>query len=372
MGRHLRSLLLRIYRRLLAAYDIVVDAVLDVGSPVGNAEDPLGIGFVLREQQRHIAFTVQVALAQFGIDCLDHTLPGGIVGLGETRPIGSGMPGPLVPEPERRQDVQLGRFRAAVVDGNLDQDVLGGLFGILHEHVEVAILVEHAGINQFIFQLVPSPATAGLDKVSVRKCRLWILVEILHVRVGRSAVEVEVVLLDILSVIALAVGQPEQALLQDRVLSIPEGERKAEPLLVIRNAGQPVLAPAVGAGAGLIVSKVVPGVAAFAVILAHGSPLPFAEVGSPLLPRSLLLPSLLQAELFCSHDAPPNGSKRQSEHVFVVSRHWLKIRLVSRVERLAMVPRVFNGRKTPEAAFGIPHNPLLARPVHKQGHQLFA
>src|SRR4051812_24565691 len=46
--------------------------------------------------------------------------------------------------------------------------------------------------------------------------------EILHVQVGRRAVEVEVVLPDILAIVPLAVGEPEQALFQDRVPLVPQ------------------------------------------------------------------------------------------------------------------------------------------------------
>ena len=124
---------------------------------------------------------------------------------------------------------------------------------------------------------------------------------------GRSAVEVEVVFLDILPVIALAIGQPEQPFFQDRIVAVPQGQCETEPLLVVRDAGQPVFSPTIGAGAGLVVGEVVPGVAIFAVILAHRSPLAFAEVGSPLLPRSLLLPGFVKPNLFCGHDAPDVG-----------------------------------------------------------------
>ena len=196
------------------------------------------------------------------------------------------MPRPLVAEPQRRQHVQLGRFRAAVVDGDLDQDVLGRLLGILDEHVEVAVLVEHARIEQLVLELVPAPAAAGLDQIGVGIGRLRILVEVLHVRVGRRAVEVEVVLLDVLAVIALAVGQPEQAFLEDRVLAVPQRQREAEPLLVVGDAGQAVFAPAVGPGAGLVVGEVIPGVAALAVVLADGAPLPLAEVRAPTSSRT--------------------------------------------------------------------------------------
>jgi hypothetical protein len=46
--------------------------------------------------------------------------------------------------------------------------------------------------------------------------------------------------------IALGVGQAEQALLEDGIAAVPEGEGEAEPLLAVGDAGQPVLAPAVG------------------------------------------------------------------------------------------------------------------------------
>ena len=45
---------------------------------------------------------------------------------------------------------------------------------------------------------------------------------------GRSTVEIEVVLLDVFAVVALAIGQAEQSLLQNRVVAIPEGKSEAE------------------------------------------------------------------------------------------------------------------------------------------------
>ena len=74
MGRDFRSLHLGIYRRGLATDEIVVDAVLDIGGPVRNAKDPLGVGFVLREQQGNLAFAVEKSLAQLGIDGRDDAL----------------------------------------------------------------------------------------------------------------------------------------------------------------------------------------------------------------------------------------------------------------------------------------------------------
>ena len=55
-------------------------------------------------------------------------------------------------------------------------------------------------------------------------------------------------------------------------------------LLFVAEAGDAVLAPAVGAAAGVVVGEVLPGVAAGGVVLADGAPLAVAEVGAPAAP----------------------------------------------------------------------------------------
>ena len=49
----------------------------------------------------------------------------------------------------------------------------------------------------------------------------------------RCRVEVEVIFLYVLAVIPLTVGQPEQPLFEDGILSIPQGQREAEQLTVV-------------------------------------------------------------------------------------------------------------------------------------------
>jgi hypothetical protein len=102
--------------------------------------------------------------------------------------------------------------------------------------------------------------------------------------VAGDAVEVEVVFLDVLAVIALVVGQAEEALLEDRVAAVPEGQSEAEVLEAVAEAGQAVLVPAVGAAAGVVVREGGPGVAVGAVVLADGAPGAFGDVGSPVSP----------------------------------------------------------------------------------------
>jgi len=65
--------------------------------------------------------------------------------------------------------------------------------------------------------------------------------------VGRRRVDVEVVLIDVLAVVPLAVGEAERALLEDGVPLVPEGEGEAETLLVVGDPAEAVLAPLVGA-----------------------------------------------------------------------------------------------------------------------------
>ena len=46
----------------------------------------------------------------------------------------------------------------------------------------------------------------------------------------------------------------------------------------------------------------------------------------------------------------------------------LQLRLWRRGERLALPPRVVDGRQEPAVALRIPHDPLLVRPLDKEGH----
>src|SRR5262249_39979600 len=63
-----------------------------------------------------------------------------------------------------------------------------------------------------------------------------------------------------------------------------ERERERDAAVVIADSEQPVLAPAVGAAARVVVREVVPAVAVAGVVLAHGRPLAFGEIRAPALP----------------------------------------------------------------------------------------
>ncbi|MNK95740.1 hypothetical protein D3C87_1159890 [compost metagenome] len=175
-------------------------------------------------------------------------------------------------------------MRAAIEYADLHQHVVGGRLGVFHENVEIPLVVENARVQQFVFGLIPATGAIGLDKIGVRVGSLGVLVQILHVRVRGSRVEVEVVFLHVLAMVAFAVGQAEGALFQNRIAPVPQRQRKAQQLVVIADATQAVLAPAVSARPRLIMGEVIPGVAVVAVVFPDRPPLPLAQVRPPFFP----------------------------------------------------------------------------------------
>ena len=171
-----------------------------------------------------------------------------------------------------------------LVAADPDQEVVRCDLGVLDLDVEVAIVGENAGVDQLVLRLLPAASPVLRDEIGIGKRPLRIFVESPQVGVGGRGVEVPVVLLDVLAVVALAAGQAEQPLLQNRVGAVPEGQGEAEPLLLVGDAQKAVFAPAVGAGASLIMREVIPGGAEFRVVLADGAPLPLREVGPPAPP----------------------------------------------------------------------------------------
>src|SRR5215813_7654195 len=135
----------------------------------------------------------------------------------------------------------------------------------------------------------------------IRIFDLRILIKASHVRMRGRGVEVVVVFLDVLAVISFVAGQAEQALLENRIAPVPQRQRKAQPLVIIGDAAQPVLAPAIGARPRMIVRKILPGFAGRTVVLADGAPLALAEVRSPSAPVAAPRPSFDNPIPFSGH-----------------------------------------------------------------------
>src|SRR5215469_15228305 len=190
------------------------------------------------------------------------------------------------------------RMRPAVCDGDANQDIFAGRFRVFGENVEVSAMVENAGLFEFEFWLGTGADPVLNDQAFVWKGRLRVLVQMLHVRVGRRAVEVVITFLDVLTMVSLGTRQTEKALFQNGVGAVPERDCEADLLVTVADPGDSILVPAVGAGARVIVREEIPGAAAGAIVLAYGSPCPLAEVGAPPFPVSLLLSRLGKSGMF--------------------------------------------------------------------------
>ena len=142
-----------------------------------------------------------------------------------------------------------------LVTADPDQDVVGAGLGVLDDDVEEPVVAEDAGVDQLELGVVSRPPGVLGDELLVRERPLRIPVEGLEVGVARRRIEVVVELLDVLAVVAFGSGQPEQALLEDRVGAVPQGEGEAQPAAVIADPEQPVLPPAIGAGTRVIVRE---------------------------------------------------------------------------------------------------------------------
>src|SRR5262249_49437663 len=57
--------------------------------------------------------------------------------------------------------------------------------------------------------------------------------------------------------------------------------------MLVAKAGEPILAPAISAAAGVVVREILPGRAAGAVILTHRAPLTVTDIGPPKPPRRI-------------------------------------------------------------------------------------
>src|SRR5271157_867218 len=220
--------------------------VLDMGCVIRRLEEPGVVGLVLGEEQHRVSVAAKLTIAQRCVGGGEDACSLGGGRFPEHGPGRSLGPAPCVSEPERRQDPDRGRLGAAVAHRDPDQDVLRCGLSVLDEDVEVPVAGEHAGIEKLVLLLQPAALLVSGTQVVVREGSLGVLVQIPHVRMGRRAVEIEVVLLDVLPMVALAVGEAEESFLEDRVLAVPERDGEAQQLLVIRQPGNPVLTPVIG------------------------------------------------------------------------------------------------------------------------------
>jgi hypothetical protein len=109
--------------------------------------------------------------------------------------------------------MQRRRLGAAVDRANADQDIVRASFGVFDKHVEIAVVVEDARVEQLVLRVVLAAAGVLGHQIGIGVDSLRVLVEHPHPRVRGRRVQVKVVFFDILTMVAFGAGQPKQALL---------------------------------------------------------------------------------------------------------------------------------------------------------------
>src|SRR5215831_7376967 len=175
-------------------------------------------------------------------------------------------------------------FRAAIADANPHQNILGRSLAIFDEHIKVAIFMESVCVDQLKLGVEFASATIFFDEPGIGVCALRVLVQHLEIRMRWRGIQVIVKLLHVFAVIAFAIGETKNTFLQNGVFSVPEGQRQTEALMIVAEAGNGIFTPTIGAAARLVVTEVIPSSSIGTIILAHGSPLTLAQVGSPEAP----------------------------------------------------------------------------------------
>src|SRR5262245_33010842 len=259
------------------------------------------VGVVLGEEHGRITFAVESA-GRSHLTVLDeHTCLPASCREPESWADRLRLPRPRVAEPERRQQMQRRGVRSSIGDRDANQQVVGGRLRVFDDDVEVAVLVEDSGVDKLELGFTPAAPLILVDQPPVGELGLRILVETLHVGVGRRRVEIEVIVLDVLAVVSLWAGQSEEPLLENRVSLVPQSKREADALVVIRDAEDPVLAPAIGAGASVIMGKVVPGRPVGRIVLSDCAPLALRQVRSPPPPVGSASLCFSETSLLRSH-----------------------------------------------------------------------
>jgi hypothetical protein len=174
----------------------------------------------------------------------------------------------------------------------LDQEVLEICFGVFHKYVKVTIVVKNSSVEKFVLGVTPAATVVFIQELVVRKRGLRILVQILHIRMRGSVVEIEVAFLYILAVISLLACKTKETFLQEGIAAVPQCKREADMLMAVADPGQSVFVPAVDSGAGVVMREVIPGVAIAAVVFADRAPGSLAEIRTPTLPVFPALPRL--------------------------------------------------------------------------------
>ena len=253
-----------IHRVVASANDVFVKCVLHERAWVARAPQAAGVGFVFRKQHRRLP---AVGVRSDGQEEFAQRLVRGpkqvfVFPAAQARferaSLVGAAPRPGVAKPKRGQQVKRGALRSAIGHRESNQNVVRRIFRVFGEHVKVTVVIENTALHQLELRFVLAAAAVLFDQPRIRKFGLGIFIKRLQIRMGRRGIEVKIAFFHVLAVIALAVGESEEPLLQNRILAVPQRQRETEPALAVGEAEQPVLAPTISAATGVVVWKILP------------------------------------------------------------------------------------------------------------------
>ncbi len=143
MRSGLRPGLLGIHGRFVPANQIIMEGVLEMTLRVVLAVQSAAICFVVAEEQFRPAIAIDLVPAQFGMLRRD----GAILCRSQLRFDSAVLPGPGVPKPNLREQMDRRGLRPAVMDSDEHENILRPGLRIFDEHVEVAIIIEDARVE---------------------------------------------------------------------------------------------------------------------------------------------------------------------------------------------------------------------------------
>ncbi len=210
-------------------------------------------------------------------------------------------PAPDVAEPERRQHMDRRGNRAVIGHGDAPQHVFRRAFRDFLGDIEVSAFVKNAHVREFQLRTFPSEPLIFHPDRGVGKRRMWIFVEDAGVGMGRRGIEIVITFLHVLAVIALVSAEPEKPFFENRVISVPKRGGETKVAVAVRPAIQAVLAPAVGAAAGVVMREIRPAIAVFRVVFANRAPLALAQIRAPMFPVFLAGGIFVESFVFPGH-----------------------------------------------------------------------
>lgn len=191
------------HRPALAVDQVPVEGILEIAGNRSEPERPVRVGLVLGEQELGPLIDEGVKAPELGVIEGETS-----VDACDPRASRLSPPAPCISKYELRDDPDGSDVGSPIFDGDLHAPIFDSAAGIFDEDVEIPIFVEEPRIEELVLQLVHASSAVLLDQVRVRECSLRVFVEHLQVGVTRSRVEVPVELLDVLSMVALRVGEP--------------------------------------------------------------------------------------------------------------------------------------------------------------------